>query len=34
MTGSLKRISKPKSYLIDWEGESKIQFKVKEFLKP
>lgn len=36
LTGSLKRVSKPKKYLINWKkpSRSKIQFKVKEFLRP
>lgn len=35
LTGSEKRISKARTYLIDWDKESlsKIQFKTKQFLK-
>ena len=34
LIGSIKRVPKPKKYLIDWEGKSKsnIQFKTKLFL--
>ncbi|MBL69619.1 MAG: hypothetical protein CMO74_14455 [Verrucomicrobiales bacterium] len=33
--GSLKRLSKPHKYIIDWEKESrsKLQFQVKQLLK-
>jgi len=35
LTGSEKRVSKPKKYLISWdhESKSKIQFAAKQFLK-
>lgn len=35
LTGSQKRITKAKNYLIDWgqESKSKIQFNAKQFLK-
>tara|TARA_Y100000310_G_C20535074_1_gene740455 strand:+ start:86 stop:496 length:411 start_codon:yes stop_codon:yes gene_type:complete len=35
LTGSTKRIPKPKKYLIKWKAKSKskIQFRVKEFLE-
>ena len=35
LTGSFKRVSKPRKYLIEWDSESrsKIQFKAKQFLK-
>lgn len=35
LTGSTKRLSKPKKYLIDWNkpSRSKRQFAVKQFLK-
>ena len=35
LTGGNKRLSKPKKYLIKWDGQSrsKRQFQVKQFLK-
>ena len=35
LVGSQKRLSKPRRYLIKWDNKSrsKIQFKVKQFLK-
>ena len=35
LTGSQKRVMRPKKYLIDWEAKSKsnIQFNAKQFLK-
>jgi hypothetical protein len=35
LTGSSKRVKKPKKYLIKWNGQSlsKLQFSVKEFLE-
>lgn len=35
LTGSTKRVQKPKKYLINWDAKSKsnIQFKAKSFLK-
>ena len=36
LTGSYKSVKNLKKYLIDWDkpSRSKIQFKVKEFIKP
>lgn len=36
LTGSSKRVKKPKNYLIKWDGQSlsKLQFSTKQFLKP
>tara|TARA_R100000808_G_C2151779_1_gene160937 strand:- start:2609 stop:3016 length:408 start_codon:yes stop_codon:yes gene_type:complete len=36
LSGSQKRVSKPKKYLIEWDSKSrsKIQFKAKQYLKP
>jgi len=35
LTGSQKRVMRPKKYLIDWDAKSKsnIQFNAKQFLK-
>ena len=35
LTGSLKRVTKPKKYLVDWpsKSRSKIQFRTKAFLE-
>ena len=35
LTGSSKRVKKPKNYLIKWDGQSlsKLQFSTKQFLK-
>lgn len=35
LTGAERTVKKPRSYLINWDGESrsKIQFKAKQFLK-
>ena len=35
LTGSEKRITKARKYLIDWDGKSlsKVQFKTKKFLE-
>lgn len=35
LTGSEKRVSKPRKYLVDWEckSKSKIQFEAKQFLR-
>lgn len=36
LTGSEKRVSKPRKYLVNWDAKSKskIQFAAKQFLKP
>lgn len=36
LTGSSKRVKKPKNYLIKWDDKSlsKLQFSTKQFLKP
>ena len=36
LSGSQKRVSKPKKYLIEWDSKSrsKIQFKAKQYLQP
>jgi len=36
LTGSSKRVKKPKNYLIKWDEKSlsKLQFSTKQFLKP
>jgi len=35
LTGSSKRVKKPKNYLVKWDGKSlsKLQFSTKQFLK-
>jgi len=35
LTGSLKRVSKPRNYLVDWDkaSKSKLQFNAKQFLR-
>lgn len=35
LTGAIRTVKKSKNFLIDWDGKSrsKIQFKVKQFLK-
>ena len=36
LTGTSKRVKKPKNYLVKWGGQSrsKLQFSVKQFIKP